>query len=40
MFFEVKNSTVGKSISIGGVKSEGIDMKYLLYGFGFTFGGF
>lgn len=40
MFFEVKNSTVGKSISIGGVKSEGVDMKYLLYGFGFTFGGF
>lgn len=40
MFFEVKNSTVGKSISIGGVKSEGIDMKYLLYGVGFTFGGF
>ena len=40
MFFEVKNSTVGKSISFGGAKSEGIDMKYLLYGFGFTFGGF
>ncbi len=40
MFFEIKQSTVGKSISIGGVKSEGIDMKYLLYGFGFTFGGF
>ena len=40
LFFEVKQSTVGKPINYGLRRTTEIDQRFILYGFGFTFGGF